>query len=174
MDMESHEQFTRLWTQVQAPVAAFLGAVVPDLREAEDLLQEVAVILLRKFGEYDPARPFLPWAMGVARLEALSARRDRARHPLVRRPDLLEAVQEAAEEAAPEMQQRTRALRDCIRRLKARPLRLVQLRYEEDLKPQEIASRLGVQPGAVRTGLSRVRDVLQACIGRHAGGGGGA
>ena len=52
--MNNHEQFTRRWTEAQPIVAGYINAVVPDFQEAEDLLQDVAVILLRKFTEYDP------------------------------------------------------------------------------------------------------------------------
>jgi DNA-directed RNA polymerase specialized sigma24 family protein len=46
---ETHEQFTRLWTEAQPIVSAYLNALVPDFQEAEDLSQDVSVILLRKF-----------------------------------------------------------------------------------------------------------------------------
>ncbi len=46
--MDNHEQFTRRWTEAQPIVAGYINAVVPDFQEAEDLLQDVAVILLRQ------------------------------------------------------------------------------------------------------------------------------
>jgi hypothetical protein len=39
--------------------------MVPDFHEAEDLLQNVAVVSLRKLSEYDPKHPFMVFfAMG--------------------------------------------------------------------------------------------------------------
>ena len=73
--MNNHEQFTRRWTEAQPIVAGYISAVVPDFQEAEDLLQDVAVILLRKFPEYDAQRPFVAWAIGIAKREVLVARR---------------------------------------------------------------------------------------------------
>ncbi len=60
--MDSYEQFTRLWTEAQPILASYLSAVLPDFQEAEDLLQTVAVILLRKFPEYNAEHPFVAWA----------------------------------------------------------------------------------------------------------------
>ena len=40
--------------------------------EAEDLLQETAKVLWKKFGDYDPKLPFLPWAKAFARYEVLN------------------------------------------------------------------------------------------------------
>jgi len=78
--MDNHEQFTRRWTEAQPIVAGYINAVVADFQEAEDLLQNVAVILLRKFPEYDGQRPFVAWAIGIAKREVLMARRHHARN----------------------------------------------------------------------------------------------
>ena len=164
--MESHEHFTRLWTEAQPAVAGYLSAVVPDFQEAEDILQEVAVILLHKFSQYDPQRPFIGWAIGIARIEVLMARRSRARSLLCYREDLLERISEACEELAPELEARSRALGECLRTVQGRASEMIRLRYEESLQPNAIATRLGLAVNAVRVMLSRTRDVLRGCIDR--------
>src|SRR5436309_247151 len=73
------EQFARLWTESQPVVAAFVLSVIPDFHQAEDVLQQVAVVLVREFDRFDASRPFLPWALGIARNLALQSRRDVAR-----------------------------------------------------------------------------------------------
>jgi|SRR5688572_11777929 len=71
--MDQQEQFTRLWTEAQPLIAGYINSFEPEFDRAEDLLQDVAVILLRKFPEYDPQRPFVAWAIGIARdLKTLS------------------------------------------------------------------------------------------------------
>ena len=164
--MESHEQFTRFWTEAQPVVAGYLNAVVADFQEAEDLLQDVAVILLRKFPEYDPQRPFTAWAVGVAKREVLMARRHHARNRLCYQADLLDHISDAYEELAPELEARARALRECLRSVQGRASELLRLRYEESLKPAAIAERLGLAIVAVRVMLSRTRAALRECIER--------
>ena len=164
--MDNHEQFTRRWTEAQPIVAGYINAVVPDFQEAEDLLQEVAVILLRKFPEYDAQRPFVAWAIGVAKREVLMARRLHARNFLSYHTDLLERISEAYEELAPEFEERSRALRECLRSVKGRAGELLRLRYEESLKPNAMAGRVGMAVVAVRVMLSRTRATLRECIER--------
>ena len=164
--MDNHEQFTRRWTEAQPIVAGYINAVVPDFQEAEDLLQEVAVILLRKFPEYDAQRPFVAWAIGVAKHEVLMARRHHARSFLSYQADLLERIGEAYEELAPEFEDRSRALRECLRSVKGRAGELLWLRYEESLKPNSISKRVGIAVVAVRVMLSRTRTALRECIER--------
>ena len=164
--MNNHEQFTRRWTEAQPIVAGYINAVVPDFQEAEDLLQDVAVILLRKFTEYDAQRPFVAWAIGIAKREVLVARRRHARGFLSYQADLLERISEAYEELAPEFEDRSRALRECLRTVRGRAGELLRLRYEESLKPDSIAARVGMAVVAVRVMLSRTRAALRGCIER--------
>src|SRR5436853_7682209 len=118
--MDNHEQFTRRWTEAQPIVAGYINAVVADFQEAEDLLQNVAVILLRKFPEYDAQRPFIGWAIGIAKREVLMARRRHARNFLCYHTDLLERISEAYEPLAPELEDRSRALRECLKAVPGR------------------------------------------------------
>src|SRR2546426_12709371 len=138
--MNNHEQFTRRWTEAQPIVAGYINAVVPDFQEAEDLLQEVAVILLRKFPEYDAQRPFVAWAIGISKCQVLMARRRHARNFLCYQADLLERISEAYEELAPEFEDRSRALRECLKAVQGRATELLRLRYEEDRKSTRLNS----------------------------------
>ena len=74
MDQKSTEQLARLWTQSQSVVSSYVLSLVRDFHLAEDILQQVAVILVREFEKYDPSRPFLPWALGFAKNVALKSR----------------------------------------------------------------------------------------------------
>ena len=164
--MDAHERFTLLWTAAQPIVGSYIGSLVPDFQEAEDLLQEVALVLLRKFPEYDDQRPFVAWALGVARFEILHARRRHARSFVTAQSDVLENVTATYTELAPELDRRASALRECKRMIEGRAAELIRLRYEESLKPGEIASRLGLAATAVRMALSRARAFLRDCIDR--------
>jgi len=164
--LETHEHFTRLWTEAQPIVAAYLSALVPDFQEAEDLLQDVAVILLRKFPEYTPDRPFIRWAIGIAKYEVLNARRRHARSRLTYQPDLLDRISEAYEELAPELERRAAALRECLQEIQGRAREILRLRYEQSLKPGAIAEQLSIASLSVRVALTRTRAALRACIDR--------
>jgi RNA polymerase sigma-70 factor (ECF subfamily) len=165
--MDTHERFTRYWTEAQPVVASYLSSLVPDFATSEDLLQEVAVVLLRKFHRYDDGRSFISWALGVARYEALMLRRTQARSFLCFDPDLAETVADVYEELAPELDQRVSALRECLPTVRGRAAELLRLRYEEALSPAQIAKRLGTGSVAVRVMLTRVRAALRNCVERR-------
>lgn len=162
--MEGQERFVQEWTKAQPVVSSYLYSMLGDFEAAEDLLQEVAVALWAKFATYDAARPFAAWALGAARLEVLRRRRKLARSFLVFQDDLVESLAETHAELAPELDARSGALRKCLSKVEGRAKELLRLRYEEGLKPAVVAERLGMEAGAARTALSRVRDLLEDCV----------
>ena len=168
MQQEATEQLARLWTQSQPVVAAYILSLVRDFHLAEDLLQQVAVILVREFEKYDPARPFLPWALGIAKNVTLKARRDMAKdvHGLVDLA-LVDRVQQAFEENAEGWVALRQALRHCLAKQRKKMFEVLRWRYAYDLKPREVAERMGVTSGAVRVMLHRARALLRECIRRN-------
>jgi RNA polymerase sigma-70 factor (ECF subfamily) len=164
---EDHDRFLRSWTQAQASLAGYVTAVVSDPHQADDVLQNIAVAALRRFPDYDPERPFIAWAMGIAKIEILTLRRDSARAAARFRAETVESLAEVWQELLPEADGRKRALGECLRKVTGRNRELVTLRYERERPLDEIAGELRMSGVAVRVALSRLRAALQACIERR-------
>jgi RNA polymerase sigma-70 factor (ECF subfamily) len=161
---ENAKQFTRLWTSAQPAVAAFVSSMVPDYNEADDVLQQVSVTLLDKFHQYDPKRPFIAWAIGVAKLEILSHRRKSSHDRHIFDSEALERVADAFEELEPKLGRIGESLAMCMRLLKGRPRDAFELRYGRDMKPADIGKQLSMTPNAVGVLLHRARTSLRKCI----------
>lgn len=161
------ECFTRLWTAAQPAVSGYLHALVRDAAIAEDLIQETALALLRKFPEYDAQRPFLPWALGVAKFQILSHRRDAARSRILFDDELVERLTQTWGEAAPRISGEQAALSHCLQTLTPRARNLLFLRYDQALDSAQIARKLSSTAGAVRVALQRVREQLRDCVRRR-------
>lgn len=155
---------TRQWTLAQPAVAAFLTAVVRDFRERDDLLQEVAVAVIEGYDRYDATRPFVPWALGIARNRVGLWLRSRKRSRLTFDTAAVESLAVAFAEIPAADYRRLDRLAECVGRLEGRARELCDLRYREDLKPAAIAARLGMQANAVAKALERVRARLRDCI----------
>ena len=169
-EQHSSEQLARLWTESQSVVASYIFSLVPDFHQAEDILQQVAVILVREFNKYDPKRPFLPWAMGIAKNAALKSRRAVARDSTYLLEDsLIDRMQTAFSEDTERWTAVRHALKFCLGQQQHRTREVLQWRYAHDLKPQQVAQRMGVTSGAVRVMLHRARSALRECIQRKLG-----
>ena len=159
-----NEKFTRYWTKVQPVVRGYVNSIIWDFHEAEDVVQDVAVILLKKFEEYDEKRPFQHWALGVARNRVLNLCRSHKRSRVTFSQELVESVADVYEEILPELSQRTILLRECITNIKGKNREVLMLCYEGALKPRQIAKRLGLPGGTIRAILARMRGALRRCI----------
>lgn len=167
--MDRNEQLAVYWTRAQPTVAAFITSMVVDFNDAEDVLQQTAVALVRKFDDYDPSRPFVAWAIGMARNEVLKHRRTRALQRELLSDELLDQLAATHEELAEELDAMRSVLGRCLEEVDGQPREALDLRYEEDLKPAAIADRLGLAAGTVRVMLHRVRATLRECIERRLG-----
>lgn len=154
----------RLWTESQPAVLGFLHATIRDPGAARDLAQETALVLFRRFGEYDGERPFLAWALGVAQFQVRGFRRDAARSLVCFNTELFEQFTEMWAETAATASARSSALEVCLERLPARPRQMLRLRYFEEYNSEEIARRVGSKGAAVRVALQRIREQLRACV----------
>src|SRR5205823_10220281 len=142
MSMKTHEEFLNLFLRHQGDLRAFLGSVVRDRAAADDLFQEISLVLWQSFGAYDRARPFGAWARGIAAKKVLQGREKSRRLPLAFSPQAIQAVLDAydrTEAIAPDPSD----LRDCIAKLPPRSQSLLALRYERSLKLGEIAKEVG-------------------------------
>ncbi|MCX7818294.1 MAG: sigma-70 family RNA polymerase sigma factor [Kiritimatiellae bacterium] len=164
---DRHERFLAQFLRHQDEIAAVVGSMVRDPHLREDIVQEVAMVLWRKFDEYDPSRPFGAWARGIAVRKVLQAWARQQRLPSAMAPETMEAILagfDQTESEAENWAEREAALEHCIGKLPQRSQRLLDLRYREGLSLQAIAERLSSTLDAVNKALSRLRRALRECV----------
>src|SRR5437899_2032614 len=82
----------QLFIKNQSSLKGFLLALVPDFAEAEDLLQEVFLVVTQKAGTFKEGTNFMAWARQIARFKAMSAMRKRRNSPQVLAEDVVESL----------------------------------------------------------------------------------
>jgi RNA polymerase sigma-70 factor (ECF subfamily) len=155
------------WVNSQPVVSAYISANVVDTHHVEDILQEVAQVCAEKFDEYDRQRSFISWAMGIARNRILKYYRTRSRDRIVLSEAVLERLEGALEKLEPEAEDRREALRFCIQKVAGRRRSVLDLRYRDNIRVNEIAEHFGMSPSAVSVMLHRIRTELLECVRRR-------
>ena len=158
------EEFTRLWTKAQPAVAGFIRAAVGNRAESDDLLQDVAVVLLRKFQTYDRSQAFVGWAIGIARYEILAYHRRCSSDRLFFDNETLGQVAAAYERVSNDLGDMGEALKHCVEGTTGRSRQLLELRYVDELSVNDIARRLRLGLSAVKVALHRLRVALHKCV----------
>jgi RNA polymerase sigma-70 factor (ECF subfamily) len=150
---------------VQTRLFGYIHSLARDLNDADDLFQQTALILWRKFDEYDRGRSFFAWACGIARLEAINFLRSRGRRRLYFSDHLNLLLIEAHEEITDEeLEGRRDALAGCVAKLRQRDQELLRECYQDGGGVNEAARRRGRSSQSVHNSLRRIRRALYRCI----------
>ena len=163
---ERRQEFMAQFVRVERPIRALLLAATGDMNLVDDLMQNVAVALWKKWPEYDPDRPFRGWALGVARIEILRWRRCAARKRMVLDIQLLDQLIGAADRVAEEADQRLPVLAACLDQVRGEAKEVLNLKYNGGLRSRQIAEKIGKGVGAVEMILTRTRRALRECVKR--------
>lgn len=158
--------FLKHFLEDELLLRSYLLASTGDPHAAEDLLQEMAGVLWEKFDQYDPSRPFRPWALGVARIEVLKWRQRKARQREVLSGQALEVLAETAADLGGELDRREAFLRDCLQAVQDTGRNVLEMKYGRGLAIREIAAHLEKSVEAVEMMLVRLRRALRDCIER--------
>jgi RNA polymerase sigma-70 factor (ECF subfamily) len=158
--------FVRLLLQHQNDLLRYIVPLVGGLDDAQDVLQETATDLWRKFDQYDSQQPFLPWAKRFARNEVLMHHRKRRRYTFLT-DELIESLGERQSEHERLAQSRRQALQDCLEKLTEADRRLLDQRYAASgTTIQRLAAETGETANVLYKALARIRRQLLDCVDR--------
>jgi RNA polymerase sigma-70 factor (ECF subfamily) len=160
------QQFLRLFMANESVVRAFVRSLVPTLDDANDVMQEVAIVLWEKFTEYDSSEDFRRWAFGVAKFKVLSWQRDQMRDRHVFGIETTELLAADLEHYSERLAAQRDALQECVRKLPANQQELLHSAYAPGIRIESLAVRLGSTAMAVYKKLHRIRVTLSECVRR--------
>jgi RNA polymerase sigma-70 factor (ECF subfamily) len=164
-----HKQqlFLRLFMASEPAVRAFVRSLVPTLDDANDVMQEVAIVLWEKFADYEASEDFRRWSFGVAKFKVLSWQRDRMRDRHVFGHEATELLATEAEHHAGLLEAQRAALQECLQKLSPEQLGLVHSAYAPGARIDALANRLGSTVMALYKKLHRIRMLLSECTRRE-------
>lgn len=163
---QQHDQFLRRYTEHEPALRAFVRSLVPAREDAREVMQEVAVVLWRKFDQCARQEDFRRWAFGVARFEVLAWKRDRARDRLLFDDELLGTMAEEAAGLSDRMEAQLEALEDCLAKLPAEKRALVASAYAPEARIDRLAEQRSQTAMALYKVLHRIRLALIECTRR--------
>jgi RNA polymerase sigma-70 factor (ECF subfamily) len=163
-EIQARERLTLLWLDAEPAVRAYVSAVVRGFHDAQDVSQQVALTVARRFDEYDGSRPFVAWALWLAKSRIADHFRKQGREQLVFSESLMDELAEALEVRQRRVAERQAALERCVEKLPEKSRRILSLRYVEETSVEEMAEKLASTPGSVRVILFRIRNLLAQCI----------
>ncbi len=143
------DEFERLLAAERTAVERYVRFRVSAPADAEDILQETYLSAYQRFSQLKDKAAFKAWLIRIARNKCNDHFRARAERPTVP----LEAVAERATPCGRHGSGAVSAVRETLASLSAREREILLLSYWEDLPQAEIARRLGIPVGTVKSRL---------------------
>ncbi|MEM6328703.1 MAG: sigma-70 family RNA polymerase sigma factor [Planctomycetota bacterium] len=159
--------FARLFAQHDRWLFAYLVSLLGNAADAQDVFQEVCVVLWKNYPQFQLGTSFVGWASVIALNQVRRFRRNQRRQPAMLSDGVVELLATEAVERADLLDARRTALHHCIERLKRQDRDLVRHCYSgTHASLREAAEHAGRPANTVYKAMSRIRRVLHACISR--------
>ncbi|MEM1442358.1 MAG: sigma-70 family RNA polymerase sigma factor [Verrucomicrobiota bacterium] len=164
------KQFIEALREANGPMRALVLSVTQSPADLDDILQETSRALWEKIDEYDPAQPFLPWALSFSRLQSMAWMKKKGREDRKLRSFALESIEEAILREAEGTSHRDMAhLNFCVSKLTDRQRDLLHRRYHLGYTIPEIATLEGKSSSreALYKTFQRLHQALLTCLERQ-------
>ena len=162
----AQQRFLSLFLRSEREIFRYVAALVPNVMDAEDIVQQTAIALWEKFDAYDPAQPFTPWACRFALNKARQWVERRQRWQALLESGLAEELMARREALRPEIEVRLRHLEGCLGRLPKDQRELVEGYYYHRTGIEALSERSGRTVQATYKALQRIRQTLLICVDR--------
>lgn len=160
-------EFGSRFKEIQSRLHGYIFSLTRDLNDTDDLFQQTAVILWKKFDQFDSKKSFFSWACGISRLEVMNFLRKRSSKRLYFTDELNLQLMDSFEESNDlEFELRKSALERCKQYLRQKDRELVNECYAEKSGVQNVAERLDRSTQSIHNSLRRIRISLFECIQR--------
>ena len=164
LQSERDARFLRLYTLSEGSIQAFVRTLVPTRQMASEVMQDVILVLWRK---YEEASDFRAWAFGVARNIVLQHLRRAARDRHVFDDELVNQLADDAIALAEVHDHQREALEECLLKLAEPQRQLVLSAYSKGTRIDQLAKQRGQTPMALYKVLHRIRRTLLDCVERR-------
>lgn len=171
-EMGDQSAFADLMKSYRQPIYLMLLKMINNPTEADDLTIETFGKAFCQIQKYNPVRPFSTWIFSIATNNCIDFIRKKRNSSLLL-DDLVKHDDEDGDYEIPirsevgnpeeelEREQRNATIRSVIEQMKPRYRRMIEMRYFEELSYEEIATRLSIPIGTVRSQLFRAHELLQ-------------
>lgn len=161
---DRYETFVALLAHHEPDLRRFIRSLLPSWTDADEVLQQTAIVAWRKFDQFDTNTNFMKWACVIARFESLAYRRKVARDRLVFREDVLELMADEGAEELGERSSEHSALETCLAKLPEKQRRFITLAYTPGVKVKKMAEEAGSSAASFYMRLKRLRHQLMECV----------
>lgn len=167
MDSRGRDQeFIRLLLNNQNRLYGYILSLLPNPTDVDDIMQETATIMWRRFDDFEPGTNFAGWAIKIAYHRILKLRARQTRTIGCFSDKALEELSIQSPAVMETMDERLEALQQCVGRLKEHDRHVIRIRYQSEGSLRQVAEQLGRSADGFYKTMTRIHRMLQDCVRR--------
>jgi RNA polymerase sigma-70 factor, ECF subfamily len=165
-ESQQTQEFIVLFANHQRNLLKYLITIVHNLHDAEDLLQQSALVLWQKFDTFEQGTDFLRWACRISYLTAMNFLRTKRLKSIYLSEELLGELAAKQLDRLEKQDRYREYLPECLGKLSQKDREFVQMCYVGAGNFSDIAARIGRTADSVYHSLHRIRRALFNCVQR--------
>lgn len=158
------EQFIKEYSKNEQDLRFYIASLVNNKSDVDDILQEAASMIWKKYDLRDFSKPFLPWALAFAFNAVRNYRHKVKVQQKYFTNEMIDSMIAVQEKNLDPLEAQRSVMQTALRRLNERDRLLIEHRYSSGGTIQELADRLGEKPDALYKRLQRIREKLLKMI----------
>ncbi len=163
-DQETDKEFLCLLLANIKRIYSFILTLVPNISDADDILQESVLIMFRKFEHFDKKGSFGAWGIGIARNEVLKLRTRQNDKRIRFSDDVSKILEEASNSITDQQQMRVEALQGCLKKLPESDQQFIKMKYEIGLPIKDISDAFKMSKRNIFRLAAKIHRSLLKCI----------
>ncbi len=178
-NMGDTRAFTEILDYYEEPIYFMLHKMVGNKEDAEDLTLEAFEKAFRNLNSYTPSFAFSTWLFKIATncgIDFIRTQKIRSKYINIRSAGMTSEINDmlltGAEETGPNPeqyaieQQQNHQIFELIKRMPPDYRRILSMRFFEEFSYSEIAEKLQIPIGTVKTRIFRARNLLESMLNR--------
>ncbi len=165
-ELQQTELLACMLSKYHRRIYGYVLALVPNFNDAEDLFQETLLVICRRFDEFDPDTNFLAWGLEIARRKVIKFRQTQSKSKIIFNESMLTEYQKCQKSHMTMIEQKSMALKSCIKKLSPNDQNLLRIRYDLNDNIKEIAKKVNRPIHGLYKVFTRIHLNLRECVNR--------
>lgn len=160
--------FISLITANQRRIYAYILTLVPNLNDADDILQETTILMWEQKADFKSGTNFAAWGARIAYFKILDFRKKmKKQHRMAILDEQFRQIEPQVLERSTHVNDTINKLQQCIKNLTEPDRQLLHFKYSMELTAKEISSRINKSMRFVYLSISRIHGILLNCVERR-------
>ena len=175
VELSRREEFQQLFAAVEHRLYRYVRTLVLNQADAENTVQETAVVLWERYDAFAAGSNFFAWASTVAKFQSFQLLEKKRKAGTATTLDgVIDLMQDEDAGTLESEAFEIDALRSCLDQMSAEDVSLVRYRFNHRMSAPKIAVKLDKSVSSIYRKLDRIYRSLAWCIRKQVAGGTGS